>query len=229
MSDNMSIYEAFRHTPETAKKVITDGKLKGKTDINPVWRIEMLTKQFGPIGQGWNYKVTRTEYLAVPQREEIMCFVDILLYYKTDEGWSEPIYGTGGSMLVENFRTAGLKSNDDGYKMALTDAISVACKQLGMAADVYWAAGESKYTRPAPAIVPDEPKPKAEAKPATRKARIEGLCEYHGITLESFKAFMKALQESGQISTKTTGAMDDQEFDVLLSLVHTAINDTIAS
>ena len=27
--------------------------------------------------------------------------------------------------------------NDEAYKMALTDAISVACKQLGVGADVY--------------------------------------------------------------------------------------------
>ena len=31
--------------------------------------------------------------------------------------------------------------------MALTDALSVACKALGVAADVYWQADKTKYTR----------------------------------------------------------------------------------
>ena len=31
--------------------------------------------------------------------------------------------------------------------MALTDAMSVACKALGVAADVYWQADKTKYTR----------------------------------------------------------------------------------
>ena len=34
------------------------------------------------------------------------------------------------------------------YKMALTDALSVACKALGIGADVYWAAGHTKYDAP---------------------------------------------------------------------------------
>ena len=53
MSENMSLYNAFRNTPDNAKKAINEGKLKGKTDINPMFRIEQLTKQFGPCGIGW--------------------------------------------------------------------------------------------------------------------------------------------------------------------------------
>ena len=40
--------------------------------------------------------------------------------------------------------------SDEAYKMALTDAISIACKALGMAADVYFANDRTKYdTQPA--------------------------------------------------------------------------------
>ena len=51
--ENMTIYDACRSVPETAKKAITAGRLKGKTDINPMWRIKRLTEQFGPCGIGW--------------------------------------------------------------------------------------------------------------------------------------------------------------------------------
>ena len=39
----------------------------------------------------------------------------------------------------------GLHVSDECYKMALTDAISVACKSLGMGADVYWSNDNTKY------------------------------------------------------------------------------------
>ena len=52
MSDNMRIYDVVRAVPEEAKRAITAGGLKGKTDINPMWRIKKLTGQFGPCGDG---------------------------------------------------------------------------------------------------------------------------------------------------------------------------------
>ena len=39
----------------------------------------------------------------------------------------------------------GLYVNDECYKMALTDAISVACKGLGIGADIYWQKDNTKY------------------------------------------------------------------------------------
>lgn len=210
---NMRIYDAFRNTPKDALKTITDGKLKGKSDINPMWRLQMLTEQFGPIGFGWNYKVTRLERMEVPERNEIMCFVDIELKVKEGDTWSEPIYGTGGSMLVENFRSAGIKSNDDGYKMALTDAISIACKQLGMSADVYWAAGESKYSQVAP---------------ETRADRINKMCLHHGISMDTFGDYLKSLQDEGKVARTTVKKMTDDEFVQMLGAVHDALKQTKA-
>ena len=51
-------------------------------------------------------------------------------------------------MFVEN-QKSGEYVSDECYKMATTDAISVACKQLGIGADVYWDADKTKYTDPA--------------------------------------------------------------------------------
>ena len=39
----------------------------------------------------------------------------------------------------------GIHVSDECYKMAITDAISVACKQLGVGADVYWEKDRTKY------------------------------------------------------------------------------------
>ena len=55
---NMDLYDRFRVVPDEAKKTIAAGKLKGFTDVNPMWRIKMLTEQFGPCGFGWYTEIT---------------------------------------------------------------------------------------------------------------------------------------------------------------------------
>lgn len=140
--ENMTIYDACRSVPETAKKAITAGRLKGKTDINPMWRIKRLTEQFGPCGIGWYYKPVR-KWMET-HGDEIAAFVDIELYVKIGGEWSMPIAGTGGSMFAARQKD-GVYVSDECYKMATTDAISVACKQLGVGADVYWDADRTKY------------------------------------------------------------------------------------
>ena len=142
--DKMQIYDAVRTVPPEAQRTIGAGRLKGKTDINPMWRIAVLTEMFGPCGMGWKYVIKR-EWTEAGANGEIAAFVDIDLYYRDGDKWSEAIPGTGGSAFVAREKS-GLYTSDECYKMALTDAISVACKALGVGADVYWAAGRTKYT-----------------------------------------------------------------------------------
>ena len=143
--DNLYIYNVVRTVPENAKKPIKGGRLNGKTDINPMWRIRTLTEQFGPCGIGWYYKVTRqwTETYG----DEVAAFVNIELYIRIEGEWSQPIFGTGGNKFAEKERS-GIHVSDECFKMATTDAISVACKQLGIGADVYWEEDGSKYRKP---------------------------------------------------------------------------------
>lgn len=144
--DNLTIYEAVRKVPDNAKRPINAGRLKGKTDINPMWRIKALTEQFGPCGIGWKYTVT-DKRLEQGANGEVAAFLDIDLFVKVDGAWSEAIPGTGGSAFIAKEKN-GLYTSDECFKMALTDAISVACKALGFGADVYWDADRSKYDRP---------------------------------------------------------------------------------
>lgn len=141
---NLDIYEKLRAVPNEAKKAIGGGRLKGMTDINPMWRIKSLTEQFGPCGIGWYYEIKDRWLETCMAKDEITANVNINLYVKVDGEWSKPIPGIGGSMLVASERN-GLYVNDECYKMALTDALSVACKALGMGADVYWQSDNTKY------------------------------------------------------------------------------------
>lgn len=99
MSDNMTLYNAVRTPPPEALREIKAGRLAGKSDINPMWRIKALTEQFGPCGEGWKYTIERlwTEQGA---NGEIAAFALINLYHKIGEGWSEPIPGIGGNSFV---------------------------------------------------------------------------------------------------------------------------------
>lgn len=143
MSDNLTLYNAVRVVPAEAQKAIGGGRLKGMTDINPMWRIKVLTEQFGICGIGWKYEITN-QRLEPGGGEQIAAFVDINLYCKQGDGWSEPIPGTGGSMFVVK-ESKGLYTDDECFKKALTDALSVACKALGVGADIYWNKDKTKY------------------------------------------------------------------------------------
>lgn len=63
MSENMSIYNAVRSVPNEAIKPISAGRLKGFSDINPMWRIKKLTEMFGPCGVAGGMKSPTSESL----------------------------------------------------------------------------------------------------------------------------------------------------------------------
>lgn len=143
---NMKIYEATRHVPPEAKKPIPAGRLKGYTNINPMWRIKTMTEQFGICGIGWRVEITK-QWLEPSENGEVSAFCNINLFIKVDGEWSEAIPGTGGAKYVVQEKS-GKYVDDEAFKKAETDAISVACKMLGIGADVYWAEDRTKYDTP---------------------------------------------------------------------------------
>lgn len=185
MTDNMKIYEASRNVPKEALKAISGGRLKGMSDINPMWRIKMLTELFGICGIGWKVEIT-DKRLEHGSGNEIVCFVDINLYVKVDGEWSAPIPGMGGSSFVTQERN-GPFTSDECFKMAYTDAISVACKSLGFAADVYFANDRTKYSAKA------EENQVTDIPPQTLKDKYK---EFKG-DMGGFDDWVKKQQEKG--------------------------------
>lgn len=208
---NMRIYNQVRAVPEDAKREIAAGRLKGKTDINPMWRIKTLTKQFGICGIGWKYVIT-DKRLEAGADGEISAFVDIDLFIKIGGEWSEAIPGTGGSAFVAKERN-GLYTSDECFKMALTDAMSVACKALGFGADVYWQADATKYT------TRENAQPKAEPDVITveqRKQLIAAWEEKHGKLAPDDDVFPMFLSAHGY---KDTRSIKKADFDAMLASV----------
>ena len=147
----MRIYNAARSVPADAVSPISGGPLKGKSNISPQWRFQKLSELFGVCGEGWKVEQV-SRWTESTGQGEVAVFCEVNLYVKIDGAWSEPIFGQGGNMLmrratewVNGQPVQTIHIDDEAYKKAYTDAVSVACKALGFAADVYYKQEETKY------------------------------------------------------------------------------------
>jgi len=139
----MELYNKLRSVPEKYTKTIKAGRLKGMTDIKPQWRNQVMTEVFGPCGFGWYPQNVHFEY--VEKGEEIVCNCRLELVVKVDGETSAPIPATGGSK-ISTVESRGTYVSDEAEKMAYTDALSVAMKMLGVAADIYMGMSPTKYS-----------------------------------------------------------------------------------
>lgn len=212
--DNLTIYKKFKVVPKEAQKEILGGRLKGFTDINPMWRIKMLTEQFGVCGFGWKYEIVSQE-TKVGANNEISAFVTINLYIKIDDVWSAPIPALGGSAFVANERN-GLYTSDECFKMAFTDALSIACKSLGMGADVYFEKDRTKYNDQAEQVLPKATQPtKAPEQKATPPKPAEV-----AIDLVAIEAAIKAIttkKEMGEYWKANKALQSNPDFTKLVT------------
>ena len=143
----IGLYNAMKQPPPEALRTIKGGRINGFTDIRPQWRIEIMTRTFGLCGIGWKYAVDR-QWTEPGVAGEVFAFVNVSLYIKDGEAWSDPIPSTGGSSLI-SMESKGLHGNDEAYKMATTDALGVAMSRIGVAADIYMGRWDgSKYKEP---------------------------------------------------------------------------------
>ena len=196
----MDHYNSLKVVPRDALKEIGFGKLKGKSDINPQWRYETMTNEFGPCGIGWKYEIVKT-WTQDLSDGQIMLFVEVNLYtfdLETDK-WSSPIPSIGGDFVVEKDKN-GIHGNDEAYKMATTDALGVAMKMLGVAADVYRGlANDSKYGRQPqqPTQVPSQPIKTSPVATQTPITPIDPLIA----TMQQIQKLQIVAKEAGLVAT----------------------------
>lgn len=217
----LELYNRFRTVPEEAKKTIKGGKLNGFTDINPMWRIKKLTEEFGECGFGWYYD--EVERWKESCGQEVAVFVKIHLFVKRNDNWSAPIVGIGGSKMVQLFKGGEvIDFSDEAYKMALTDAISIACKALGMAADVYFANDRTKYdqaqSQPAATPVKAQAQPVKQAAQQPKPISIDILNKYivgqaQGTLCPSGKTCRQAYIDNYYPNTELLAAFDEAVAD----------------
>lgn len=204
--NNLDLYNKVRSVPLEAKKPIQAGRLKGMTDINPMWRIKTLTENFGLCGIGWKTTIEKM-WLEDGALTERMAFVHLKLFIKVDGVWSDGIDGIGGSTFVAK-ENAGMHNSDECFKMAYTDAISVACKALGFGADVYFEKDRTKYDQQ----ISDEKKPKEEPKTEVKDEASEQKAKDNMLLALTEVKESKTVKELTAVWNKWNGLQAETEF-----------------
>ena len=204
--DNLEIYNKVKSVPEHAQSKIFGGRLKGMTDIKPQWRIQKMTEIFGVCGIGWKFEIIDIKYSEKDEKKQQCCFVKINLYIKVDNKWSDAIPGIGGSSFIA-LEKNGLYLSDECEKMALTDALSVAMKMIGVGADVYMGHG-SKYSPPVVSDQtqqqPQQPNDVIHSKPAITPKLMEKMKERinngeKGIILKAEQSFTLTVEQRNEL------------------------------
>ena len=56
---SLELYNKVRNVPLEAQRTIKGGRLSGFTDLNTMWRIQILTEPFGVCGIGWKPEIVK--------------------------------------------------------------------------------------------------------------------------------------------------------------------------
>ena len=67
IENNLRFYSQGCEVPADALKPIRAGRLKGMSDVNPMWRMKRMTEIFGPIGFG--VSALSTSLSAIPKQK----------------------------------------------------------------------------------------------------------------------------------------------------------------
>jgi len=130
----------------------------GGTAIKPIYTEQKMTEEFGPCGTGWGFSEPVFQTVAGSEGQ-IAVYCWLSLWYVLDGKKSDPVPGVGGDMVVIK-QSNGLRTDDEAFKKAFTDAIGNAMKHIGMSADVHMGLfDDSKYVNEVRAEIVAEQKP----------------------------------------------------------------------
>lgn len=144
VADNLRFWNRLKRTdPKATKPFQRAGGFRG-TQIDPTWRLQIMTETFGPIGQGWGYE--QLDWTVA----EGMVFICVRVWYRDPEtgevSWTGPQWG--GTEMHRRRRDGTEAPDDECFKMSITDALGKCLVQLGLGADIHMGQfDDSKYQR----------------------------------------------------------------------------------
>jgi hypothetical protein len=150
VADNLRHWSALSKTDPNHTKPFKRSGGFGGTAIKPIWTELRMTEHFGPCGVGWGMYQPEFKLVPIEGNNEVLVFCTVGLWYVEDGKDLSPtelpcVYGVGGDKVVARGRD-GLRTSDEAFKSAYTDALSNAMKHLGVAADVHMGRfDDSKY------------------------------------------------------------------------------------
>lgn len=128
---NLSLWGRFADIDPKFTKAITGKPYKG-TSPNPQYVIRCLTEMFGPVGQGFGWRVIAEDF--TPLGEEVLHWCRIEFWHTVRENTFESYGQTKAAYPTSSGR---FMVDEDAPKKSLTDAIIKAASQLGIAANIF--------------------------------------------------------------------------------------------
>lgn len=193
MSDNMKLWNMLGRTdPAHTKGFTRGGGFKG-TAIKPMWSYRRMTEEFGPCGIGWGVNEPTFQVVAGTDGE-VLVYCTVGVWYAQGDAMARTIFGVGGDKVVNKF-SSGLKSDDEAFKKAFTDAVTNALKLIGVGADVHMGLfDDSKYVSSMREEFSEVEKPKRQV-----GYREDGTRTPHSLRKE--KVWEEMVREIGECKT----------------------------
>lgn len=160
-SSNLNLWKAHEDIDPKFTKAITGRDYSG-TSPNPQYVIKCLTDLFGPVGQGFGWRVIAEGFERFGDTALHWCRIE---FWHTDRGNTFEAYGQTKAAYVTS--AGKMRVDEDAPKKSLTDAIVKAASQIGIAANIFlgrW--DDQKYV----AEVNAEYRKEERAKPADPEA-----------------------------------------------------------
>ncbi len=132
---NLKVWDKVKTTnPRYTKSFKGDGGFQG-TAISAMYRVQMATEQFGPLGIGWGYEIADEKIM-----HEVW-HIRLNLWYMID-GVKGVVTQWGASKIIEHRRGRDGKPDydfldEEAPKKATTDAMTKCLSLLGFNADIH--------------------------------------------------------------------------------------------
>ena len=142
MTGNLETWDRFADIDPAFTKTITGKDYKG-TSPNPHYVIQCLTEMFGPVGQGFGWNVIAEDIQSFGDTTVHWCRIS---FWHNDRANTFEAYGQTKMSYMTRGNSPYLKVDEDAPKKSLTDAITKAASQIGVAAGIFlgrW--DDSKY------------------------------------------------------------------------------------
>lgn len=154
--DNLRLWKRHADIDPKFTKAITGRDYTG-TSPNPQYVIQCLTDLFGPVGQGFGWRVVAEGFERFGDTALHWCRIE---FWHTDRANTFEAYGQTKAAYITS---KGLhRVDEDAPKKSLTDAIVKAASQIGVAANIFlgrW--DDQKYVQQ---VAADHAKAEAVAK-----------------------------------------------------------------
>jgi hypothetical protein len=128
---NLDHWNRFADIDPKFTKAITGKAYKG-TSPNPQYVIRCLTEMFGPVGQGFGWRVLHEAFQPLGEKTLHWCRIE---FWHTDRANVFESYGQ--TLAAYPTSSGGFMVDEDAPKKSLTDAVIKAASHLGIAANIF--------------------------------------------------------------------------------------------